>query len=487
MLCACGSQGNQGESLQTTAEVETSAPAEVTEQTRQNEAEAPTEPELSLELFRYTVTLWRQEGGAEGDYLIRLTDAETNEVLQELPSHLDTKPLELREGSEVWSQNDIVIICEENGEEWTSFLYEWDWKELKLKEAPPVKIPSDYRPCERYYATFSTIKQQENEEEKITEEIIYRTNVWSDRGTYALRKWTLVEPKDEEKGSLVIWDCLQDKTLFDGEITLKDGKPINNKYFQWLFLEELNDIREEDEEAKEINVFADAEYTDDEDADWDMRFTDEEEFLKRWGFDNEEPFYQYTDATGELQLVLYYNESAQKGAGIVYDTHYSPQKKKWVEKRGFVFKATETATWKKPNPYELTVYDEDNKGEDTVLDYKEEFTYTDDGKLDSFSSGGIWEEYEEETGVLRFDYTYRDNGTLCYREYGHNPYFFATTFQWKRSYYDEQERLIHEHCYITHGYYDFYYIYLDEDDKPEYCLKIDDYISSVWPEMVAYE
>lgn len=221
------------------------------------------------------------------------------------------------------------------------------------------------------------------------------------------------------------------------------------------------------------------------------QYVEEKEFLREHGFEEAEPFYQYDVMTGEPQVVLYFDEKTGKGCGFVCETYYSSQREKWVEKKGFEFDSVETEIWKKPNPYRLAVdervSDSPDNGENYVLNYKEEFTYTEDGKLDSFCSKGIWEEYEEEVEILQLDYTYRDDGTLCYREYGHNPFFFMTFLQSYVSYYDEQERLIYERGYITHGTYAFHYFYLDEDDKPEFCLELDYNLGYLDPRMVVYQ
>lgn len=51
---------------------------------------------------------------------------------------------------------------------------------------------------------------------------------------------------------------------------------------------------------------------------------------------------------------------------------------------------------------------------------------------------------------------------------------------------DESERLLYEDCYITHGSYEFYYIYLDESEKPAYCLELDNNLNAYFPTMIMY-
>ena len=76
-------------------------------------------------------------------------------------------------------------------------------------------------------------------------------------------------------------------------------------------------------------------------------------------------------------------------------------------------------------------------------------------------------------GIEDLHYVYRDDGTLYYRDYTHNPMIFGTTFCSLESYYDKSGRVVYESGYITHGRLEYYYIYKDEGDKPEYLLEID--------------
>ena len=41
------------------------------------------------------------------------------------------------------------------------------------------------------------------------------------------------------------------------------------------------------------------------------------------------------------------------------------------------------------------------------------------------------------------------------------------------SYYDERGRVIYESGYITHGELEYFYIYGDEGEKPQYLLTVD--------------
>ena len=89
--------------------------------------------------------------------------------------------------------------------------------------------------------------------------------------------------------------------------------------------------------------------------------------------------------------------------------------------------------------------------------------------------------------ALEMDYIYRDDSTLFYRDYRHDPYLFSTTLSTLRSFYDEEGRVIYESGYITHGKLEYYYIYDDKREFPTYCLCIDHDLGYAVPDLVRYE
>ena len=71
------------------------------------------------------------------------------------------------------------------------------------------------------------------------------------------------------------------------------------------------------------------------------------------------------------------------------------------------------------------------------------------------------------------DYEYGENGNLKYRFYFHNARIFGTWYTTWKSYFDNQGRIAYECIYITHGSMEKFYIYSDDDEKPEYLLMLD--------------
>ena len=72
--------------------------------------------------------------------------------------------------------------------------------------------------------------------------------------------------------------------------------------------------------------------------------------------------------------------------------------------------------------------------------------------------------------ALVVSYSYNDDGTLAYREYNHNLYLFGSNTGTLETWFDEKGRPIYEQAYITHGTLNWFYIYEDEDEIPEYIL-----------------
>lgn len=122
-------------------------------------------------------------------------------------------------------------------------------------------------------------------------------------------------------------------------------------------------------------------------------------------------------------------------------------------------------------------------------DYEETIEYTPSGKPDYYLSQGVTDDFSDEAEtikVIEISHVYRDDDTLFYREYWHNPNLFGSTLCYLESFYDESERVIYEKGYITHGNLEYYYIYEDEGRTPVYCLIIDDNLGYKIAELVQY-
>lgn len=213
-------------------------------------------------------------------------------------------------------------------------------------------------------------------------------------------------------------------------------------------------------------------------------------FLEDFGFTDMEPFYEYTDMDQKLVLELYFDEETGHGCGLYHDYGYSNDNEEIVSIYGFAFQHTKTDEWVPEDTYStLSVFGDDVREYD-LSEYQEVYEYTDDGKLSSFEARGIIPDLGEgdtEESVLSMNYYYRDDGTLSYKEYHHHPLVFGTWQCSIRSWYDPLERLTYRSSYITHGRFEYFYIYESNEEQPTYLLMLDNYTSSVWPEMFVYK
>lgn len=222
-----------------------------------------------------------------------------------------------------------------------------------------------------------------------------------------------------------------------------------------------------------------------------VEYASREAFLREYGFEGQEPFYEYTPENGGLQLELYYNNSRSLGCGI----RYYPETGE--EPAGFLFNGSGNYRYYldflggagvETGPY-TTLSFGGSDGKDEAEDYEEAVEYREDGRLSHFVSQGWipWlNEKKELQKLLDIELFYREDGTLRERNYWHNDMVFGTWYSARQGFYDQQERLLHEHCYVTHGSVDFYYIYEDDGDTPLYCLIIDNNLNLLCAELLEY-
>ncbi len=221
-------------------------------------------------------------------------------------------------------------------------------------------------------------------------------------------------------------------------------------------------------------------------------YPDEASFLETYGFGDSEPFYCYYDEAGKEQMKLYYNEEAQFGLGIGYYQR-DPSDISTSGMYGFTFEGIEEEAWEGwDTDYSATTAWNGRDGKSDVDAYEESIEYDANGRMTHFESQGIinWLGGEEEnttvSQLLWIDCVYYNNGNLKYRYYWHNSMVFSSTCATQRSYFDKQGRLLYEYEYLTHGNWDEYYIYLDEDEIPEYCLSLD-HCWYWYPTFIQYE
>ena len=225
-----------------------------------------------------------------------------------------------------------------------------------------------------------------------------------------------------------------------------------------------------------------------------LGYPDKETFLRDFGFEGKEPFYQYVEETsGELQMELYYDERTAKGCGI----RYYPEEGRQAQ--GFVFNGSMIPSYRedehllrdrsKEAIYSKLTYDGYDPSQDEYIEEFEEKTeYTADGKMKHYIATG-WITYMSDepdiSTIVEMDFVYREDGSLQSKDSHHDQVYGGTWYSSVHSFYDSRERLVFEDCYITHGSMDYYYIYDGEEEDPSYYLVID-HNPSPYAEMISY-
>ena len=343
---------------------------------------------------------------------------------------------------------------------------------------------------------FGTYLVTEQDEQNHTEtKTIYYFNSYTEQPV-ALRVWNMSWDEEQREGMAVelhIWDCLEEAQLYNGAVEWKGPNlPVNDAYYQDLFMKDLH---------RPWNLSADetiptAKYVCGSEDDWDLENIDyesREELLSDCGFQDEEPYYQYFDRYGNTELELWFDESAGKGCGFYYSYgfNYDLDKVTWCT--GFIFEGISVGEWVDDTYSLLTWEGTDAAEQEDVTQVI--YGYADNGELSSYEVRGIteyvrfqWEEGVESSDdmLLSIDWIYRSDGTLYRKYYAHDAMSFATTGQSQRVYYDEQGRPIYKYEYITHGSYDYYYIYEGDDTIPKYCLSLDQNCGYSIPVMYVY-
>ena len=137
-----------------------------------------------------------------------------------------------------------------------------------------------------------------------------------------------------------------------------------------------------------------------------------------------------------------------------------------------------------PQPY-VFLSTRGETGADKVGDYKEEKEYDENGNLIRYESRGIiygWGEEREEF-VLKNEYNYNDDNILISWHQAQNSHLWSTTNSSRYFYCDDSGKLQFMSSYVTHGSYDYFYIY-EGGDKPRYIVMYDHFYT--WVEMYPY-
>lgn len=365
-------------------------------------------------------------------------------------------------------------------------LFAWDGKEDRFTEEP-ILIPwYEEAPYEGAYSSSHFLVKEENDD-GVTNTIYYIND--KSRQPVKMRTWTLSDVGSEDgTEALYIYDHLHGTVLYDGEVRWAiAGRLKNDEYYQDLFWKDLSRLGNYPAAASIFTTrYIGGEGGVLEDLEYDSR----EALLEDCGFSDAEPFYQYYDRFGNLELELYFDENTAKGCGFSYHYSFNYELEEIVDCSGFIFEGLYERKWE-DDTYSLLTWEGTDAREyvgipDTLTVYNE------DGNLLKYAVSGYMEmewddelEYRENE-VLSMDWIYSDDGTLYRKYYRHDPRCFSTTCQSQYVYYDESGRPAYRYEYITHGSFDYYYIYDGKEMEPEYCLCIDWNLSSPVTEMIVY-
>ena len=445
--------------------------------------------------FPYGMEDWRltlcteDVEGEPGGRRFRMYD-ENGNLLQEFPCDIEAEKFVFRFDNlcdDYQLNRDLEVFPVDATESGASgLLFTWDEEGDRFVEEPII-IPW-YEETEpgNPYSVSAFLVTDKNDNGVIN--TIYYINEKT-REPVEMRTWTLSGGENEDGiAKLYMWDCLHRAVLYDGEVQgYVEGKLINDEYYQDLFWKDLPRLWNY---SADESIYT-TKYIVGED-DWeleDLEYASREALLADCGFQDAEPFYEYYDRFGDLELELYFDEDAGKGCGFYYWHRFNFELEEIIDCHGFIFGGLNKSEWE-DDTYSLLTYD----GED-VREYagvNTLYKYNADEKLTAFEASGYMEiEYEGESGyteqsLLSMDWTYRDDGTLYRKNYHHESRRFSTASQSQHIYYDELGRQIYRYAYITHGSLAYYYIYDGEGTKPKYCLLTDWNGASPVTEMIVY-
>lgn len=487
-----GCTGDTEEAEEKTEEVKAEGAKARKEEIAMERREIPIDFPFYGEREEHKLVLAAPEEGENAYVLIYYN--KDGEILQQIFCGKLTEPITFSfDGLSYGSWMDLEIFSADSD---TGLLFLW--KDDRFSETP-IGIP-------RYEECRSTAMLTVAEDDEICEKEIYLLNENKNRIDKAR-----VFRFHKDMAMLFIWDELEHMTLFEGNVRLdENGNLLNEEYFDgllWSYLPLLWDYGEEDtvntwigekpkpreeEEAIEIDSFEDVQYYFHGISGHTQEYESRQALLKDFGFADSEPMYQYFDRYGSLQMELYADEDKEQMCGITYTYRFNTELEKVVTMKGFTLCSVTETKWKGHDPFTFqSVHGTTGAENEYVKDYEENIEYTDFGKPDCFVSRGRvegWSGEDEMQDIVRINFIYREDGTLYWRDYYHSHQAFGTTLQGLDSFYDEQERIIYESGYITHGQLEYYYIYEDRDgeisDKPTYILCLDYNMGYAVPNMI---
>lgn len=391
---------------------------------------------------------------ASGEYYLKFCNP-AGEIVQKLPCGKLTEPVTFL--YDRLMNGDVHLeIFSKNAQTGLLFLKNYD---SGFFYTDAIEIP-------RYTEVRGNAFLSCEEDTESVEKTVYKINPGTHR-VEKIRTWKL----QKETETVTIWDDLSNQLIYEGQTALDtDGNLINEEYHQYLLWDNLCSIGDYSESS---TVSAGSVITE---------YESREAFLTECGFADETPMYEYYDNCNNLQLEVYLDKVSGKGCGIIHSYRYNYNLEQTDFMRGFkIVDPVEEREWQEINPYAFNAITGTSYIKDTE-ELEEIIEYTPDGKVDSYKAQGFvgWlrdeneKKKEPKDSIITINYIYRDDGTLFYKEYHHHDRIFETFLQTVRTCYDESGRILYEQGYITHGWYDYYYIYEDETNKPTYCLWLDD-------------
>lgn len=407
------------------------------------------------ETEKYTITLVSPVDAA-GEYVLML--AEDGQLLQSLSCGRLTEPVTFSyDGIAYGSWRDLEVFSAGSD---TGLLFLW--KDERFSEEP-IRIP---RYTEIRMGAMLTVSEDGQTQEKR----IYQLNEFRKQAE-VVRSWSL----DRDSSMLWIEDSLRRQNLFEGKISFNEnGELLNQEYYEYLFWRNRS-LRWNFSDDPIVYAWLDEERTEGDDAcSWRTEeFESRQAFLESCGYTGQAPAYQYCDSFQKQQLELYLDEETQKCFGIVSWSQINCDGENVTTRYGFTVCNIGERPWEEDRAFSLSSVE--SRGENLEQGYQERVEYTDSGKPDYYLLQGLMEDCGVEVlgKLVEINFIYRDDGTLFTRDYQHDARTYGSTFCGMDSFFDENERVVYETGYITHGSMDFYYFYDDEGETPAYGLSLD--------------
>lgn len=445
--------------------------------------------------FPYGMEGWRlvlctESAGEETDaHTFRMYDAE-GDLIQAFACDMDAEHFVFRFDNlcdDYQLNDDLEVFPEDQAKSGgEGFLFTWDGEEDRFVEEPIVIPWYEEARSGSPYSTAPFLVKEETDN-GVTNVIYYIND--KTRRPVKLRTWTLSNSgSKDDAAELYLYDHLYETVLYDGEVQWAiAGRLKNDEYYQELFWKDLPHLWDYTaDSAIYTTKYIGGEGGVPEDLEYDSR----ESLLDDCGFSDAEPFYRYYDRFGNPELEVFFDEDTGKGCGFSYSYSFNYELEEIVDCFGFIFEGVYEREWE-DDTYSLLTWEGADARE--YVDIPNTLTsYNEDGQLLEFAVSGYmeteWDDGPEfrENEVLSMDWVYRDDGTLYRKYYYHDPRCFSTTCQSQRVYYDESGRPAYRYEYITHGSFDYYYIYDGQEEEPKYCLCIDWNLSSPVTEMIVY-